>query len=91
MPRPAWSLYAYQLIEPDEQLDLFACQEVRASGGPPAGAGAGRPYPVRRIAAGATALVGGGTRHLPRRAPVRAVQGHLDAQRHGMRPVWPEL
>ncbi len=29
MPRPAWSLYAYQLIEPDEQLDLFACQEVR--------------------------------------------------------------
>ena len=29
MPRPAWSLYAYQLIEPDEQLDLFACQEIR--------------------------------------------------------------
>ena len=29
MRRPAWSLYAYQLIEPDEQLDLFACQEVR--------------------------------------------------------------
>ena len=29
MPRPAWSLYAYQLIEPDEQLDLFACREVR--------------------------------------------------------------
>ena len=29
MPRPAWSLFAYQLIEPDEQLDLFACQEVR--------------------------------------------------------------
>ena len=29
MPRLAWSLYAYQLIEPDEQLDLFACQEVR--------------------------------------------------------------
>ena len=29
MSRPAWSLYAYQLIEPDEQLDLFACQEVR--------------------------------------------------------------
>lgn len=30
MPRLAWSLYAYQLIEPDEQLDLFACREVRA-------------------------------------------------------------
>ena len=29
MPRPAWSLYAYQLIEPDEHLDLFACREVR--------------------------------------------------------------
>ena len=29
MPRPAWSLYAYQLIVPDEQLDLFACREVR--------------------------------------------------------------
>ena len=29
MPRSAWSLHAYQLIEPDEQLDLFACQEAR--------------------------------------------------------------
>lgn len=29
MPRPAWSLHAYQMIEPDEQLDLFACREVR--------------------------------------------------------------
>jgi ribosomal protein S27AE len=29
MPRRAWSLYAYKLIEPDEQLDLFACREVR--------------------------------------------------------------
>lgn len=29
MPRPAWSLHAYQLIEPGEQLDLFACREVR--------------------------------------------------------------
>ncbi|MGE8498234.1 MAG: hypothetical protein ACN6O6_12065 [Pseudomonas sp.] len=29
MPRPAWSVHAYQLIEPDEQLDLFACREVR--------------------------------------------------------------
>ena len=27
--RPAWSLFAYQLIEPDDQLDLFACQESR--------------------------------------------------------------
>ena len=29
MPRSVWSLYAYQLIEPDEQLDLFACREAR--------------------------------------------------------------
>jgi hypothetical protein len=29
MPRPAWSLHAYLLIEPDDQLDLFACREVR--------------------------------------------------------------
>lgn len=29
MPRLTWSLDAYRLIEPDEQLDLFACQEVR--------------------------------------------------------------
>ena len=29
MPRPAWTLYAYQLIEADDQLDLFACREVR--------------------------------------------------------------
>ena len=29
MPRVTWSLHAYQLIEPDEQLDLFACREVR--------------------------------------------------------------
>jgi hypothetical protein len=29
MSRPLWSLHAYRLIEPDEQLDLFACREVR--------------------------------------------------------------
>ena len=29
MPRVAWSLHAYQLIEPDEQLDMFACREMR--------------------------------------------------------------
>jgi hypothetical protein len=29
MPRPVWTLHAYQLLEPDEQLDLFACREVR--------------------------------------------------------------
>ncbi len=29
MPRPVWSLHAYLLIEPDEQLDMFACREAR--------------------------------------------------------------
>jgi len=29
MPRRAWSLDAFQIILPDEQLDLFACREVR--------------------------------------------------------------
>lgn len=29
MPRPAWTLFAYRLIEPDEQFDLFACRENR--------------------------------------------------------------
>ncbi len=24
-----WSLHAFRLIEPDDQLDLFACREVR--------------------------------------------------------------
>lgn len=29
MPRHAWSLFAYQLIVPDDQLDLFACREAK--------------------------------------------------------------
>lgn len=29
MARPSRSLYAYRLIEPDEQFDLFACRENR--------------------------------------------------------------
>jgi hypothetical protein len=29
MPRAAWSLHAYLLLEPGDQLDLFACREVR--------------------------------------------------------------
>lgn len=29
MSRHAWSLHAFQMILPDEQLDLFACREVR--------------------------------------------------------------
>lgn len=29
MSRSAWSLHGFQLIVPDEQLDLFACREAR--------------------------------------------------------------
>jgi hypothetical protein len=29
MSRTSWSYHAYRLIEPDEQMDLFACREVR--------------------------------------------------------------
>ena len=29
MSRPAWSLFAYRRIVPDEQFDLFACRENR--------------------------------------------------------------
>jgi hypothetical protein len=29
MPRQTWSLHAFQLIVPDDQLDLFACREAR--------------------------------------------------------------
>lgn len=29
MPRRAWTMHAYRLIEPDEQFDLFACRENR--------------------------------------------------------------
>lgn len=27
MPRPLWSLHAYYVLQPDEQLDLFGCHE----------------------------------------------------------------
>lgn len=29
MARLVWSLHAYQIIVPDEQMDLFACQKER--------------------------------------------------------------
>lgn len=93
MPRSAWSLYAYQLIEPDEQLDLFACQEVRVH------------LVARQLELGGAAdrtLCGGLLPAQPRWSLVpptiyrdgrlcllcRAI---LDAQRRGTRPVWPEL
>lgn len=93
MPRPAWSLYAYQLIEPDEQLDLFACQESRVH------------LVARQLELGGAAdrtLCGGLLPAQPRWSMVgRTVyrdrrlcslcRAILDAQRRGTRPIWPEL
>ena len=91
MLRPAWSLYAYQLIEPDEQLDLFACREVRVH------------LVARQLELGGFAdrtLCGG---LLPARPLWRDVErpmlqdrrlcpacrAILEAQRRGDRPAWP--
>ena len=93
MPRPAWSLYAYQMLEPDEQLDLFACQEVRVH------------LIARQLELGGSidrTLCG---TLLPAQPHLSAVQTDalrderlcplceaiLDAQRRGMNPIWPEL
>ncbi|WP_312933979.1 hypothetical protein [Pseudomonas sp.] len=93
MPRPAWSLFAYQLIEPDEQLDLFACQEVRVH------------LVTRQLELGAPAdrtLCGSllpaqprwsvATRSLYRDQRLcQLCKAILLAQRGGTRPVWPLL
>lgn len=92
MPRPAWSLHAYQLIEPDEQLDLFACREVRVH------------LVARQLELGGFAdrtLCGG---LLPAQPLWRELEkawlrdtrlcpncrATLEAQRRGERPRWPE-
>lgn len=93
MPRPAWSLYAYQLIEPDEQLDLFACQEIRVHlvarqlelGGSADRTLCGTLLPAQPR----WSQVPSGVYRDRRLCPLcRAI---LDAQRRGTRPVWPEL
>ncbi len=93
MPRPARSLYAYQMLEPDEQLDLFACQEVRVH------------LIARQLELGGSidrTLCG---TLLPAQPHMTAVETDalrderlcplckaiLDAQRRGMNPIWPEL
>lgn len=90
MPRPAWSLHAYNLIVPDEQLDLFACREARVH------------LVARQLELGGFAdrtLCGG---LLPAQPVMREVErvslrdrrictsckAVLDAQRHGARPSW---
>ncbi|OLU35935.1 hypothetical protein [Pseudomonas sp. PA27(2017)] len=91
MLRPVWSLYAYQLIEPDEQLDLFACREVKVH------------LVARQLELGGYAdrtLCGGLLpaqplwRDLERpmlqdRRLCRACLAALEAQRRGDRPAWP--
>ncbi|RJG09618.1 hypothetical protein D3879_16205 [Pseudomonas cavernicola] len=91
MPRPAWSLHAYQLIEPDEQLDLFACREVRLH------------LVARQLELSGFAdrtLCGGLLPAQPRWLDVKkpmlrdkrlcsACYATLQAQRGGERPVWP--
>lgn len=93
MPRPAWSLFAYRLIEPDEQLDLFACQEARVH------------LAARQLELGGAidrTLCGGLLPAQPRwQAVARGIfrdtrlcplcRAILFAQRKGTRPVWPGL
>ena len=93
MSRPAWSLYAYQLIEPDELLDLFACQEVRVH------------LVTRQLELGGTidrTLCGSLLPAQPRWSDVtrKVFQDHrlcplcraiIESQRRGTEPIWPEL
>ncbi|MDG1582029.1 hypothetical protein [Pseudomonas sp. GOM6] len=91
MPRHPWSLYAYHLVVPDDQLDLFACREARVH------------LVARQLELGEFAdrtLCGG---LLPAAPVMRELGRHelrdkrlcpicrqiLDAQRRGERPVWP--
>ncbi|KGS14141.1 hypothetical protein ALP73_03447 [Pseudomonas coronafaciens pv. garcae] len=93
MPRPAWSLYAYQMLEPHEQLDLFACQEVRVH------------LITRQLELGGSidrTLCGTLLPARPQMSPVELqvmrderlcplCKAIIDAQRRGMNPIWPEL
>ena len=93
MSRSAWSLFAYQLIEPDEQLDLFACQEVRVH------------LVTRQLELGGSAdrtLCGTLLPAQPRWSNVdrRVFQDQrlcslcraiLESQKRGTSPIWPEL
>lgn len=91
--RRTWSLFAYQLIEPDEQLDLFACQEARVH------------LVARQLVLGGSAdrtLCGGllpaqprwhgvAREHLADERFCPLCRAIMDAQRRGMQPIWPEL
>ena len=91
MPRPAWSLHAYQVIVPDEQLALFACREARVH------------LVARQLELSGFAdrtLCGGLLPALPVMHPLlkaglrdkrlcHSCKAVLDAQRRGDRPLWP--
>ncbi|MBX9912856.1 MAG: hypothetical protein K2Y25_03065 [Pseudomonadaceae bacterium] len=93
MPRVAWSLHAYQMIEPDEQLDLFACREVRVH------------LLARQLELGGFAdrtLCAGLLPAHPQLFDLSKVSlrdqrlcphclGVLQAQRRGERPLWPTI
>ncbi len=93
MPRPAWSLHAYQMLVPDEQLDLFACREARVH------------LIARQLELGGFAdrtLCGGLLPALPLMCPLEKVSLRdrrlcsacrtvLEAQRRGDRPTWGAL
>lgn len=90
MPRTAWSLFGYKVIEPDEQLDLFACREVRLH------------LVARQLELGGFAdrtLCGGLLPAQPRWSSLEQdllrdrrlcanCRATLDAQRHGLHSVW---
>jgi hypothetical protein len=93
MPRPAWSLFAYQLIEPDEQLDLFACQEIRVHliarqlelGGSADRTLCGTLLPAQPRWSGVAPSIFRDKRLCP------LCKAILNAQKKGTRPVWPQL
>ncbi|QKZ03881.1 MULTISPECIES: hypothetical protein [Pseudomonas] len=93
MPRPAWSLFAYQLIEPDEQLDLFACQEIRVHliarqlelGGSADRTLCGTLLPAQPRWSGVAPSIFRDKRLCP------LCKAILHAQKQGTRPVWPQL
>ncbi|MGY4493392.1 hypothetical protein [gamma proteobacterium L18] len=93
MPRPAWSLFAYQLIEPDEQLDLFACQEIRVHliarqlelGGSADRTLCGTLLPAQPRWSSLAPSIFRDKRLCP------LCKAILHAQKKGTRPVWPEL
>ena len=93
MSRPAWSLFNYQLIEPDEQLDLFACQEVRVHlvarqlelGGSVDRTLCGTLLPAQPRWSSVNRSIFQDQRLCPL---CRAI---LESQKRGTPPIWPEL